>query len=70
MVPFLFMAYLCFRIWIGNLLAVSARTRLIALYFLRIIVVFFVFWLPNIILANMERRNIDWEGLPLHYIHW
>jgi hypothetical protein len=66
--PTMYLAYICIQVWRGKLLPLNGRTRVLALYFLRIIVAFFVFWIPGIVLQMYEKKNLHQYHIPLHYI--
>jgi len=48
-VPILFVVYVCIRVWKDKLLPLNGETRALALFFIRIAVVFFAVWIPIVI---------------------
>ena len=56
--PVTFVTLVCLDVWYHGLLPrISGRTRTIALYFLRVIFIFMVTWLPYMILITYGLRN-------------
>lgn len=51
--PLLYVIYVCFDVWHCKLLPKTGRTRILSLYFLRVIIVFFVTWVPYFILYEI-----------------
>jgi len=51
--PLLYVAFVRFQLWHKKLLPVSGKTRVLSLYFMRIVVVFFCFYLTNIVLISL-----------------
>jgi hypothetical protein len=68
--PFAYSFYVLVRVLKGKLLPLSGRTRVLALYFFRIVFIFIFMWIPSIILINLERSNKYGDRVPLHYIVW
>ena len=64
----LYIFYICFVIWKDNLLPRTGRTRVISLYFLRLIMIFSVFWIPVIFISNSEKKKIVRNPLR-HVVH-
>lgn len=50
-VPSAYVVYVRCSMWRRNLLPISGQTRSFALYFMRILLLFFVFFIPNLILS-------------------
>lgn len=51
--PLLFSLWVCFDVWHRNLLPKRGRTRVLSLYFLRVIVVFLVTWIPYFVIYEV-----------------
>jgi len=57
-VPTFYVLYVRWSIWRYGLLPKSGRTRVLSMYFMRILVVFFVFYFPNVI-SNVLRTRFN-----------
>ena len=57
--PIIYVTFVYYRIYKYNLLPKSGRTKAISMYFLRILIVFFAFYLPNSTLAIAYMNIID-----------
>jgi len=55
--PCLYFIYISVRVWRDKLLPLNGQTRALSLYFLRIVVFFFIFWIPCIVIHNFEKSN-------------
>lgn len=51
--PLLFCLWVCFDVWYRDLLPKRGRTRVLSLFFLRVIVVFLVTWIPYFIIYEV-----------------
>jgi len=51
--PLLYVIYVCVDVWRRNLLPRSGRTRILSLYFLRVVIVFLVTWVPYFIIYEI-----------------
>ena len=60
--PLLYISYVCIQIYRNNLLPITGRTRTIAIYFARIVLVFFVFYLPGTIffVSGLASSEVGW----------
>lgn len=69
LIPLIYVTYVAVSLWARNLLPIRGRARALSLYFLRIVLTFYVFFLPQVILSAVyqnTRNNDSSEGL--HYI--
>lgn len=69
LLPFVYLAFVCFDVWRNDLLPRSGRTRVLSLYFLKIVMTFILFWTPAILLLNLEPLNTTAAG-GMHYAAW
>ncbi|KAL3941324.1 MAG: hypothetical protein SGBAC_004298 [Bacillariaceae sp.] len=53
LLPMFYVVFIRLRIWWGNLLPKRGRTRALSLFFMRILVVFLIFYLPNTVLVAL-----------------
>lgn len=51
--PFLYTIGVCLHVWWKNLLPPTGRTRILSLYFLRVVLVFLLTWVPFLILVDV-----------------
>eukprot|EP00797_Seminavis_robusta_P021717 Sro33_g021750.1 n/a (374) ;mRNA; r:157288-158409 len=51
--PFFYVSYVGIDVWYRNLLPASGRTRVLSLYFLRVIIVFMLTWIPYFIIYEI-----------------
>jgi len=51
--PILYVVYVVFDVWIFDRLPIKGRTRVLALYFLRVIFVFLVTWVPYFVMYEV-----------------
>lgn len=51
--PLLYVIYVCVDVWWRKLLPRSGRTRVLSLYFLRVVIVFLVTWVPYFIIYEI-----------------
>ncbi|CAB9522179.1 Receptor-type guanylate cyclase gcy-19 [Seminavis robusta] len=51
--PILYVIYVCFDVWWNERLPISGRTRVLALYFLRVIIIFLVTWVPYFVIYEI-----------------
>ncbi len=70
LVPFCYFTYITIVVWRQKLLPLNGRTRAISIYFLRIIFFFFIFWIPGIVMQNLEKNNTRYYKIPLTYTAW
>eukprot|EP00566_Odontella_aurita_P018527 CAMPEP_0113528458 /NCGR_PEP_ID=MMETSP0015_2-20120614/1856_1 /TAXON_ID=2838 /ORGANISM="Odontella" /LENGTH=332 /DNA_ID=CAMNT_0000426993 /DNA_START=253 /DNA_END=1251 /DNA_ORIENTATION=+ /assembly_acc=CAM_ASM_000160 len=57
-VPIVYIAWVCYDVYMRGLLPRSGRNRFLALYFLRLVFVFVIMWLPAVILIfGVAMRN-------------
>jgi len=61
MPPIFYVFYVCIRVWKDKLLPLSGETRALAFYFLRIAIVFFVIWVPTMILVSLYANRPGYE---------
>lgn len=58
--PIIYVLYVCYDVRKNNLLPVNGRTRQLALFFSRIIVIFIIMWLPTVILLFVVAVRNYW----------
>lgn len=57
LVPTIYVLYVRFNLWRRQLLPKTGKTRVLSLYFMRILVVFFAFYYPSIIVSLVRSRT-------------
>lgn len=70
--PSLFIIWVCFQIWQKELLSPNAKTgkrlQILVRYYFRIIVVYFIFWLPASILCTCHFFQGNYDSGLLYYL--